>query len=362
MNGLGTTSNTQNDIPSAKHIVCFWKHNDLGLFGRRPDRWIEYWNQDPKVEKILVFEPPMEQEQLRNMLSLSMTLDTTSASEYALLLAQAVKKHQGLLDGQKLCYKTYVAHEKDRGDHHTYLRWMTRTLQDASLDRPLVVMWPPCFTHLSVVRDLNPGLVVTDLVDDPRSTPGQGRLPEPIEKQYRGFFNVSHRILSPSRRLIRSLSTYFDQAIEHLPNARLNHAHSNRLRTAPVTPKKAHPVVGYVGNLREINNPQPLLHSLRQHEDKQFWFIGQTHGAPLYMHAKMLPNCRFFGTLPQDRIQKVLPALDAIIIPYKNIPMPDLQEGHHAVIHNGRLPMIHLQGLNATAFSDALTSALKRPS
>ena len=32
-------------LVKGKHIVCFWKQNDLGLFGRRPDRWIALWEQ-----------------------------------------------------------------------------------------------------------------------------------------------------------------------------------------------------------------------------------------------------------------------------------------------------------------------------
>jgi hypothetical protein len=56
---LHTPPMTPVTLPTGRHIVCFWKQNDLGLLGRRPDRWIARWAQDPTVEKVLVFEAPV---------------------------------------------------------------------------------------------------------------------------------------------------------------------------------------------------------------------------------------------------------------------------------------------------------------
>jgi hypothetical protein len=50
---------TAMNLPTGRHMVCFWKQNDLGLLGRRPDRWIAQWAQDPTIEKVLVFEAPV---------------------------------------------------------------------------------------------------------------------------------------------------------------------------------------------------------------------------------------------------------------------------------------------------------------
>ena len=347
-------------LPWARHIVCFWKQNDLGLFGRRPDRWIDHWRQDPTVEKILVFEPPMDGGQLQQMLHLSTTQGATSGSEFRLLLNQALSKHQGLLDDDKVQYKTYIAPPDKAGDHPAYLRWVLQTLDRAHIQSPLVMLWPACFVNESLLHTLHPGLLVTDLIDDQRLAPGQAALIPTINAQYKRFIAQSQRVITPSRALAQNFSNGFGRTVEYLPNTLLRPSLPPAAAGALPTAQRGHgrPVVGYVGNLRSITDPGPLLQTLQQHTETTFWFVGQTHGAPFYRHAHRLPNCRFWGTLVNAQIRHLLAQMDAVILPFKDEPPPFPPGSTPTLQRQGRLPLVPLQGLDAGTFARLLQQAL----
>ena len=171
-------------LVKGKHIVCFWKQNDLGLFGRRPDRWIEMWEQDPKIEKVLVFETPLSHLALEEWLKRAITLDATSGSEYRLLLDQAVAKLQGHCDTAKTTYKTYLTPADKPADNQDYLRWVLQQVKDQGINAPTVVLWPACYANAALVKAMKPKQIITDLVDDQRLFPANAQLVPTITAQY----------------------------------------------------------------------------------------------------------------------------------------------------------------------------------
>jgi hypothetical protein len=73
--------------------------------------------------------------------------------------------------------------------------------------------------------------------------------------------------------------------------------------------------VGYAGNLREGLNTDALLKAIVDNPDKDFWFVGPTHGSDFYAKARALPNCRFWGALRQHDVQARVAQFDAVIDP-----------------------------------------------
>ena len=246
-------------LVKGKHIVCFWKQNDLGLFGRRPDRWIQMWEQDPKIEKVLVFETPISKQSLEEWLRRAITLEATSASEYRLLLDQAVAKLQGKCDTTKTTYKSFLTPINKSADNQDYLRWVLQQFKAQGIESPTVVLWPACFANEALVKAMNPQQIITDLIDDQRLFPANASLVPTITSQYQTWLKLSDTVVSNSEGLIESFVKEFArQDIGLLPN--------QALAPQPVTAKTAKPragkstkkrmVVGFVGNMRERMDTQ----------------------------------------------------------------------------------------------------------
>ena len=40
-------------------IVFFWKQNDTGIYGRRQDMFVKYLAEEPRINRILHFDAPV---------------------------------------------------------------------------------------------------------------------------------------------------------------------------------------------------------------------------------------------------------------------------------------------------------------
>jgi len=327
-----------------KHIVCFWKQNDLGLFGLRPDRWIALWEQDPKVEKVLVFETPMSHLGLEEWLKRAVTLDSTSGSEYRLLLDQAVAKLQGHCDTDKTTYKTYLTPANKPADNQDYLRWVLQQVKEQGISAPTLVLWPACFANAALVKAIKPKQIITDLVDDQRLFPANAQLVPTITAQYQLWMGLSDVVLSNSLGLIKAFSQEFDHAdIAYLSNQAL--AVIPAKKAAEPTAKKRK-VVGFVGNMRELMDTAALLKAMAENRDKDFWFVGQTHGSAIYAKARNQPNAKFWGTLRQTEAEAVVAQFDVVVAPKETDRLTD---GAHPLEEhtgtNSAIPLIELAAL-----------------
>jgi hypothetical protein len=314
-------------LVKGKHIVCFWKQNDLGLFGRRPDRWIALWEQDPKIEKVLVFETPLSHLALEEWLKRAITLDATSGTEYRLLLDQAVGKLQGHCDTAKTTYKTYLTPADKPADNQDYLRWVLQQVKEQGISAPTVVLWPACYANAALVKAMKPKQIITDLVDDQRLFPANAQLVPTITAQYQMWLGLSDMVLSNSLGLIEAFSKEFAHSgIAYLPDQALSPAPSGAKATAPRASKtskaaKKRKVVGFVGNMRERMDSAALLKAMAENQDKDFWFVGQTHGSAFYAKARNQPNAKFWGTLRQAEAEKVVAQFDVALVPFVVSPL-----------------------------------------
>jgi hypothetical protein len=303
-------------LPWAKHVICFWKQNDLGLYGRRPDRWIEYWRQHPGVEKVLVFEPPLKQAQLQEMLRLATTLDKVSATEYQLLLEKVTQKLVGRCDDTKVKYCTYLNPATITNTSSGYLRWVIEKTKEEQIEEPLLVLWPACFANELLINQLAPKDLLVDLVDDQRLFPGNQSQHQTITQQYKNFITLGQQVVSNSAGLIESFSHEFGRSIEHLPNDLLPMLPLDKNIDLPTERHNLRPVVGYVGNLRGRIDVEALTAVMRKHPEWDFWFVGQTHRSTFYQEAKSLPNAKFWGTLNYKQASSVMSQFDVSIMPF----------------------------------------------
>jgi hypothetical protein len=313
-----TKALSPHSMVTGKHIVCFWKQNDLGLFGRRPDRWIALWEQDPKVEKVLVFETPLSALALQEWLKRALALDPASGSEYRLLLDQALAKLQGHCDTAKTVYKTYLTPTDKPANNQDYLQWVLQQVKEQGIASPSVVLWPACFANVALVRAMKPKQVITDLVDDQRLFAANAQLVPTITAQYQMWLAESDVVVSDSPGIIKAFAQEFARPdIGYLPNAALVTKPSTVKVSKPRPTKSAKKrlIVGYAGNLRERLDTDALLKAIADNPDKDFWFLGPAHGSAFYASARALPNCTFWGTLRQHELQARVAQFDAVIDP-----------------------------------------------
>lgn len=341
-------------LVKGKHIVCFWKQNDLGLFGRRPDRWIALWEQDPTVEKVLVFETPLSHLALEEWLKRAITLDATSGSEYRLLLDQAVGKLQGHCDTPKTTYKTYLTPSDKPANNQDYLRWVLQQVSDQGITSPTVVLWPACYANAALVKAMKPKQIITDLVDDQRLFPANAQLVPTITAQYQMWLGMSDVVASNSLGLIEAFSQEFDRTnIAYLPNQAL--AAVPAKKTAKPTRAsseksgkagKKRKVVGFVGNMRERMDTEALLQAMAENPDKDFWFVGQTHGSAFFAKARNQTNARFWGTLPQAEAEKVVAQFDVALVPFVASPLVErMSPMKQETYSSNKVPTVELSAL-----------------
>ncbi len=341
-------------LVKGKHIVCFWKQNDLGLFGRRPDRWIALWEQDPKIEKVLVFETPLSHVALEEWLKRAITLDATSGSEYRLLLDQAVAKLQGHCDTGKTTYKTYLTPADKPAENQDYLRWVLQQVKEQGISAPTVVLWPACYANAALVKAMKPQQIITDLVDDQRLFPANAQLVPTITAQYQMWLGLSDMVLSNSLGLIEAFSKEFSHGgIAHLPNEALSAAPAPTKAAAPRAGKagkaaKKRLVVGFVGNMRERMDSEALLKAMAENPEKDFWFVGQAHGSAFYAKARKQPNCKFWGTLRQDEAEAVVAQFDVAIVPFLDTPLvARMSPMKRETYAKGKVPLVGLGELKS---------------
>ena len=76
------------------------------------------------------------------------------------------------------------------------------------------------------------------------------------------------------------------------------------------------PIIGYIGNMRELIDEESLIEAIKQNIDKDFWFVGQTHMSVFFEKAKNLPNCKFWGTLREKDTEALVSQFNQGLIPF----------------------------------------------
>ncbi len=314
-------------IPVSRHIVCFWKQNDLGVYGRRADRWIRYWTQHPGVERIWVVEPAVGRIQLLRMLEKSVSQDRVESSEFILLLNQLLRKGGGQCDTGKIRFVTELHWEQAHAA--VDVNRLSERLRSQGMNAPMVVLWPLCSIAIEQIDCLNPSFVLTDIVDDQRQfKSNQARL-SLIQEQYRQLMAKSDLVISNSLPLVRNLEDEFMRYVQHVPNEWLPPAlASDSVSAVQITACdeymrsiKTGRVAGYVGNLRERIDVDRLVNLISNRQDWSFWFVGQAYKSEFYARAKHYSNCRFFGSMPRDLAMTAMSHFDIALVPFVDDPL-----------------------------------------
>ena len=107
-------------------------------------------------------------------------------------------------------------------------------------------------------------------------------------------------------------------------------------------------VVGFVGNMRERMDTEALLQAMAENPDKDFWFVGQTHGSAFYAKARTQANARFWGTLRQTEAEAVVAQFDVALVPFLDTPLvARMSPMKRETYAKGKVPLVGLGELRS---------------
>jgi hypothetical protein len=170
-----------------------------------------------------------------------------------------------------------------------------------------------------------------------------------ITAQYQMWLAESDVVVSDSPGIISAFAQEFSRPdIGYLPNAALvaTPGTGKTAKARPTKSAKKRLIVGYSGNLRERLDTDALLEAIADNPDKDFWFVGPTHGSEFYAKARALANCTFWGTLRQHELQMRVAQFDVVIDPLlHDAATQRMSASSAAASPTGAAPLVALSAL-----------------
>ncbi len=158
-------------------FVVFWKQNDTGLYGHRPDRVIQYLASRPDVRKVVVFDAPISEHEVGKHGILHGEIN-----EDRQLYLKTYEKAFGKLDTHNISYNVFIyppgIYSKS-GDKiirnlpnliDPYIHFIKNVLEREGVQPKASVFWiyPKNFDACDLIARFTPARVVVDVVDDHR--------------------------------------------------------------------------------------------------------------------------------------------------------------------------------------------------
>jgi len=310
---------------SGLDLVVFWKQNDSALYGRRVDMLVKYLARSGRVRRIVLFDAPTEVTRLQEWAS------HPAGSHYRRSYELTLAKRWGLLDEERVRYATFVAAGHSRTNplriwpypsSHEHVDFVRATLAEAGVDpsRSVALCYPRNFHLPRLIDELEPRLVVTDLVDDHRTWSDQTpKSIAEIETNYEEVLRRSDLAIANCEPIAERMAAWH-QPIHLLPNAcEYRPARSSEeWPRHPVLAGFTGPLVGYLGNLEADKIDFDLLRGCAlARPGYDFVLVGSTHMNPAGLGRLDLPNVHLVGVVPYEELDEVVAAFDVAVLPHR---------------------------------------------
>ena len=208
-------------------IVCFWKQNDSGIYGRRQDMFVKYLARDARVSRIFHFDAPVNLSR-----SVGRASGAALAGRYShahLVGRQTLQRRLGLANSDKVMRDTFVHATKGRtprllryllpteGD---YMDFLGRLFERHRIGERRTVFWvcPVNFDFPAIEECFNADLVVADVIDDQRQWPVRDAYRERLSENYEEVLRLSDLVLTNCQSVRESMSAH-SRNIQLVPNA-----------------------------------------------------------------------------------------------------------------------------------------------
>jgi glycosyltransferase involved in cell wall biosynthesis len=301
-------------------LVVFWKQNDSSLYGRRQDMFLEHLRRSGRFGTIVHFDNPVSPEQLAEWYRDAAHL----ADQRRLVVRQTVERLLHRQDRDGVIRRTFVfAGRRSRllrlPPRSAYADYVRSVLERHGVgEKRLTVFWvyPTNEDLPRVIDQLDPDLVVADVVDDNRTWYSKSELLHArVERNYREVLGRSDLILANCWPVAEAMRE-FAPGVHHLPNG----CDLSPLATHGVPPRELQelegPVIGYVGNLSDRIDIDLLDGLARRRRDWNFVFVGSAHLDRSIMRLDRHDNVRFLGVRRYEEARRLVAAFDVALIPH----------------------------------------------
>lgn len=309
-----------------RDIVFFWRQNDSGLYGRRQEMLVKYLARDPRIRKILHFEPPMERKKLHSYLDLR---KGRKRRHNNLVFWQTFLRLLGLKDTGKVRNRTFIyADRKSLASRiarillpaeEKYIEFIERQMRKngVSADKALFWVCPTDFRFPAIARHFDPAFIVADLIDDNRTWPITKSYRQALQRNYEAILGMSDLVFANNEKLRQSMSTIRKDicVVSNGVDTELPRL-EQRKRPRSLARLKG-PIVGYVGNLEANRIDIPLLAFLAvQRPSWQIVLIGSTHNNEDILRLSRHSNVHFTGVVRYPNVIHYARHFDVAIVPH----------------------------------------------
>lgn len=308
-----------------KDIVLFWKQNDTGLYGRRPDMIAKYLASRDDIRKVMIIDAPITESELdAKKMGLPLTHDRD-------IYVKTYEKIFCQLDNEKISHHVFIsktalshneAYEKCfKNNFSPYKEYLEKVFREEGITTQNATFWfyPKNYFAADIIETFRPKNLVVDIVDDHRAWPGVPTAEkDSLTRHYRDIASKANICIANCQAVVNSMRE-FNSNILLLPNGceeqaeiiePLDNCAYNEIKEFKGK------ILGFVGNL-ESKIDIPLLEKLaNKFTDSLIVLVGSTHANPKVRDLQQYPNIKFTGVVEYKYINAIVSRFTVGIVPH----------------------------------------------
>ena len=306
----------------SRDVVCFWKLNDSGIYGRRADMLMKYLARSERTRRLVHFDSPQSWDWID-----SRRRREGPYNHWGMIRRRAQRLSLvGEREGKLRSYMFVSRRAKDPSawqrallpSADEYLGFVADVLERNAIGKRHPVLfwvWPPNFEFAALHQAFAPAVTVTDVNDDERSwaAPGTPAFTQ-VTHNYEEILGASDLVVTHSEALRERLS-WFGADAAVVPNAMELLPDRPARRPRELRHLKG-PIIGYSGTLSYRIDLELLDRIARERPDHQLVIIGSAHGPEEILALDQHPNVHFLGVRTYPDVTRYIRCFDVAIIPH----------------------------------------------
>jgi hypothetical protein len=302
--------------------VFLWKQNDLDLYARRPAALAKHLLASGRVRRIVELDAPISSATLEQY---GAHAGDSQVDDRPYILLYTARRVLALADEQNHFRRTFVYRTGSGPDRFLgrslpeldgYGEFVAQQMASAGIaDNPLLVV-SPVVPYYEVVRDeVEPRMIVADLVDDQRQFPSKPQYRARLEAAYNEILGDADLVTANCKPLLDAFGDLRDD-IRVVPNGTDVYPDSDRWETPVELADLPRPIIGYAGNLRHRVDLALVSKIARAHRSASVVLIGGGHNGVNVDEVLSEPNVHLLGPRPQSLTVRYIRAFDVAIMPH----------------------------------------------
>lgn len=340
----------QRSKPGRRDIVLFWKQNDLGLYGRRPDMVIRYLATRPDVGRIVVFDRPYSEQGLEKKQS-----DGWFNQNRYVYVGAMQRALSNCVEHREDCavYARTFVYRPEREGSEEYVQFVRESLAelDVNIAASLFIHYPLLQWGEELMAAFQPRAWLADIVDDRRTWPHvNARQYEKYTHAYQVALAHSQFAMTNCEPVQAAMASYHD-SIALLPNGcdeqpplRVSTLNRQLIRELQ---QWTGPVFIYVGNLESKLDDALLEKIATTYTNALLVLVGSAHTNRDILDLECYANVRFSGVLPYAEANAVLQYAHVGLVPHRQTALTEHMNPLKVSVYlTNRLPVVASQVSN----------------